>query len=65
MEINKTTTIRKTETTDIELTEEQVSEILLDHLGITGSLQECTVSFDISSGMFLRGVRIHVVKEVK
>lgn len=62
MEINKT--IVKTTTTIYSLTEDQLSELILDHLKITGKLEKCNVSFDCGDG-FLRGVDIEIVKKEK
>lgn len=50
----KTTTV--VETTRLELTEEQVAGALLKHFGMVGG----EVSFDVSSGGFLRGAQIEL-----
>lgn len=52
--IKKTTTI--TETTRLELTEECIASALLEHYGMVGG----EVSFDVSSGGFLRGAQIEL-----
>lgn len=50
----KTTTV--VETTRLELTEEQIACALLEHFSMVGG----EVSFDVSSGGFLRGAQIEL-----
>lgn len=53
--ITKKTT-RVTETTRLELTEEQIAGVLLEHFGMVGG----EVSFDVSSWGFLRGAQLEL-----
>lgn len=48
----KTTTVM--ETTRLELTDDQIAGALLTHFGMIGGV----VSFDVSSGGFLKGAQI-------
>ena len=58
------TRVVKTTTTDYSITSDQLENMILDHLDVTGSLEECTVSFDCGDG-FLRGVDVRIVKKEK
>ena len=58
--MDKLVTINTTivERTRVDLTDQQIATILLERFGMAGG----TVDFDISSGVFLRGAQLEVVR---
>lgn len=57
--ITKKTTV--VETTRLELTDDQIASALLTHFGMIGGV----VSFDVSSGGFLKGAQIVLRRTVE